>query len=304
MPKKLGNLVNYKYLILTRLGEALFPYINSQGFEGFLHGRGDGVRKSMVSGIQALVVRQLGLARLGLIPGGTFTDIARNTVSLTTDGFFERASTGRIAVWRDCRVERLSARDGRSYVELSTGQVLPADLVIAGTGFRQRVPFLTGELQRELVDDAGNFQLYRQILPLTVPKLAFLGYNSSFFSPLGAEMAALWVAVHLAGGIDLPSVEVRRAHVEERLRWTEERTQGKHSHGTNVIPFSMHNIDEILSDVGADVSRATRVKQWLLPITPSDYQTVSAQVHRRLARSADSRWRSASSPVTDDHRVS
>ena len=40
MPKKLGNVLNYKYLLLTRLGEGLFRYIKPKGFERFLHGPG------------------------------------------------------------------------------------------------------------------------------------------------------------------------------------------------------------------------------------------------------------------------
>ncbi len=307
MPKLLLNRLNYKYLMLTRMGEALFPWIDSRGFERFLHGRGVGVRNAMVGSLQSQVVRQLGLTRLGLVPPGRFTDIARSTVSLTTDGFYDQVGSGRIKVQRDCRIDRLSVRDGQPSVELSDGTVLPADLVIAGTGFRQRVPFLSDETRRELLDERGDFQLYRQILPLTVPKLAFLGYNSSFFSPLGSELAALWVADHLAGDLDLPPVEDRRAQVEERLRWTEQRTEGKHAHGTNVIPFSMHNIDEILGDVRADVGAGTRLKQWLLPIDPSAYRVVSEQLHRRLdpPKPIGRAWRPALPVrVRDDHSVS
>ena len=41
----------------------------------------------------------------------------------------------------------------------------------------------------------------------------------------------------------------------------EERTEGHHARGTNIIPFSLHNIDEILSDVGLDVSQAKKAEQ-------------------------------------------
>ena len=47
--------------------------------------------------------------------------------------------------------------------------------------------------------------LYRQIRPVDVPGLYFNGYNSSFFSPLNAEMAAVWIAADLAGTVALPS---------------------------------------------------------------------------------------------------
>ena len=282
MPKRLGNLLNYKYLLLTRLGEALFPYLDARGFEAFLNGRGRAVRDAMIGGLRAQVIRQLNLERCGLVPSGSFTDIARSTVSLVSDEFYERVLGGQIVVHREAEIDRLLVRDGRSWCRLDSGAELPADLVICGTGFRQRVPFLSPAMQRELLDERGNFQLYRQILPLTVPKLAFSGYNSSFFSPLSAEVAALWIAKYLTGAIRLPPVEQRRARVERRLHWMEQRTEGKHARGTNIIPFSMHNIDEMLLDIGFDVSAATKLKQWLLPVDPGAYRTVADQLRARL----------------------
>jgi dimethylaniline monooxygenase (N-oxide forming) len=281
MPKKLGNLLNYKYLMLTRTGEAMFPYIDSQRSGRSRTGPGRMLGKSMIRGLQSVVVRQLGLRPLGLVPRGSFTDIARSTVSLATDRFYDQVADGAITVRRDCAITRLLAQEGRPAVELSTGEIVAADAVVCGTGFHQRVPFLSPELQHALFDDRGNFELYRQILPLTVPKLAFAGYNSSLFSPLSAEIAALWIAGHLTGTLDLPSVGARRAHVQKRLRWMEERTQGKHARGTNIIPFSLHNIDEMLSDLGVDVSRAARVRQWLMPVSPRAYRDLGERLRRQ-----------------------
>jgi len=286
MPRLLGNRLNYKYLLLTRLGEALFPYPGRTGVERFLHGRGGRVTSSIISGLQAVISRQLRLRSLGLTPPGRFTDIARNTISLVTEGFFSRVEAGRITVYRDNEIVRLLVADGRPSAQFSSGEIVPADLVVCGTGFRQRVPFLSEAMQAELTDERGNFELYHQVLPLSVPKLAFVGYNSSFFCPLGAELGAVWIADHLNGSIRLPAAPERRAQVQERLQWTEERTQGRHSHGTNVIPFSMHQIDEMLADLGVNVDRLTRIKQWLLPVDPGAYRAVIGQVHRRhgLAR--------------------
>jgi cation diffusion facilitator CzcD-associated flavoprotein CzcO len=281
VPRRLGNLLNYKYLLLTRMGEGLFPYRKTSGFERFLHGRGAGVTRSMVGSVQALISRQLGLKAAGLEPRGPFTDIARSTVSLVTEDFHPRIAEGRIVVRRDDEIVRLLVQGGRPSAQLGSGEIVPADLVICGTGFHQRVPFLADEVQAQLFDQDGNFELYHQILPLSVPKLAFVGYNASFFSPLGSEIGALWVADYLGGTMPLPPVAERRARVREWLRWTEERTRGKHSRGTNVIPFSMHQIDEMLADIRLDVDRKTRFKQWLLPVDPGSYQVVAAKLHRR-----------------------
>jgi dimethylaniline monooxygenase (N-oxide forming) len=284
MPKRLGNVLNYKYLMLTRLGEGLFRYIRPRGVERFLHGPGRPLRDAMMASVQAVVTRQLRLERLGLVPRGGFEDIARSTVSLATDGFYEKVREGTIVVHKDTVISRLGSDGGRPVAALSTGEVVPADTVVCGTGFEQRVPFFSEELQTKLTDGRGNFELYHQIQPLDVPRLSFSGYNSSFFSPLSAEVAALWIANFLMGGFDLPPVEKRRADVHARLRWMEQRTNGHHARGTNVIPFSMHNVDEMLEDIGIDVSVPRRGLQWLLPVNPSAYQKVVAELLARRTR--------------------
>lgn len=281
MPRKVMNVLNYKYLMLTRMGEGLFPYIEIKGFEKFLHGAGSGVRDSMIASLQKISTRQLKLDKLGLVPEGTFDRIARSTVSLSTDELYEQVIAGKTEIARECEIASLGARDGKPVATLTDGRTVPADLVVCGTGFKQVVPFLPQSVQDEITDERGNFELYRQILPLTVKRLHFCGYNSSFYSPLSAEVAALWIATHLMGGLDLPSVEKRREHVRRRLKWMEERTEGKHARGTNIIPFSMHNVDEMLDEIGINVGPFTRFKQWLLPIDARDYRMVTRKLLER-----------------------
>ncbi len=144
------------------------------------------------------------------------------------------------------------------------------------------MPFLDDDLQARLLDDRGNFQLYRQVLPHDVPHLTFAGYNSSLFSPLSAEVAALWTAAHLADAVDLPSVEERRRLVADRVDWMEKRTEGKHARGTNVIPFSLHQIDEMLADLDLQLPAATRAGQWLLPVDPKAYRHLPGRLRARL----------------------
>ncbi|MFE5309930.1 flavin-containing monooxygenase [Isoptericola sp. NPDC056605] len=284
LPKRLGNALNYKYLLLTRMGEGLFRYETlSGGVEKFLHGPGDGVRRSMLASVGAVSVKQFRLKELGLVPRGEFADIARSTVSLATDSFFEQVSEGRIDVHRESEIERFAVDDdGAPVAVLDDGTTVRADLVVCGTGFHQRVPFLDDDLQARLLDDRGNFQLYRQVLPHDVPHLTFAGYNSSLFSPLSAEVAALWTAAHLAGAVDVPPVEERRELVASRVDWMEKRTEGKHARGTNVIPFSLHQIDEMLTDLDLQLPAATRAGQWLLPVDPKAYRHLPGRLRERI----------------------
>jgi hypothetical protein len=282
VPRKIGGVVNFKMLLLTRMGEALFRYRTLRGFEKFLHGPGNGLRRRMVNSIGSVSVRQFKLKQLGLVPNGTMEGIVRGAIGLATEGFFEGVEAGSIAVHRDVTVARLLVRDGAPHAELSDGAVLPADLVVCATGYVQGVPFLDDEVQQQLLDERGNFMLYRQILPVGVEGLYFNGYNSSFFSPLNAEMAAVWVAGHLGGQVVLPSPEAMRSAVVDQLAFMDSATDGHHCRGTKIIPFSMHNVDEVLSDLDLNIKRRVRASHWLNPIDPAAYRGVTPQVLARI----------------------
>lgn len=286
MPRKVRGVVNYKYLMLTRLGEGLFRYHTPVGMERLLHAGGSKIAGGMLGTVQKVTTRQLGLPQLGLVPHGTFADIARSTVSLATEGFFEQVANGKIAVHRDTTISRFVRSDGRPYAQLSTGESIPADIVIAATGWTQDLPFLPREVRERLVDGNGDYLLYRQIHPIDVPDLSFAGYNSSFFSPLSAEVSAIWIGSLLGGNHRLPGRDEMVRVTRERLAWMRERTGGRHAHGTNVIPFSVHGIDEALSDVGMNVGPLTRAKQWLMPIDPGDYRWIAPRLARRLGAPA------------------
>ncbi len=284
VPRKIGGVLNFKMLLLTRMGEALFRWQHPRGMEKFLHGAGNGIRLRMLGSVEAVTVRQYKLRELGLLPSGQLQDIVRTAIGLVSDGFFERVGDGRIRVRRDQTVKRLLEKDGAPYAELADGTLLRADLVVCGTGYRQELPFLEPELQSRLKDERGNFLLYRQVLPVDVPDLTFAGYNSSFFSPLNAEMAAIWIGGLLAGAVPLPDPDAMREQVRGRIAFLDDATSGHHSHGTKIIPFSMHNVDEVLDDLDLNISKLTRANHWLNPVNPKAYRKVADRLRERLGQ--------------------
>jgi hypothetical protein len=283
VPRKVHGKVNFKYLLLTRLGEALFRFAYLRGPEKFLHGPGNPVRRRMVDSLGSAFVKQYELERLGLVPAGTMQDIVKGAIGLVTEGFYDAVDAGRIAVHRDRTISRLLVDEGRPSAELSDGTVLPADLVVCATGFTQGVPFLDQDVQQRLLDDNANFMLYRQVLPVDVPDLYFAGYNSSFFSPLNAEIGALWIAGHLADQVDIPDAGGRRQAVVDRLAFMDVATNGHHCRGTKIIPFSLHNVDELLADLGTNINPAVRARHWLAPVEPAAYRGVVRTLTRRAA---------------------
>jgi len=276
IPKKLAGKLNFKHLFLNRLGEGLFRYIRVKGFEAFLHGPGKFIRNGMMSSVESVIARQLKLRETGLHPGTKLETIARSTVSLVTDGFYEKIADGSLG-FRRAVIAKLEP--GKA--TLDTGETLAADLIVCGTGWHQRCSFLPPEILEKVTDKAGNFRLYRSMIPTGISKLAFNGYNSSFFSQLNAEVSALWLADHLSGGVALPPVAERETYIDERLAWMEERTDGKHSKGTNIIPFSVHHMDELLADIDLPLSLPTRLKHWLKVINAADYAPLTSRLLQR-----------------------
>jgi hypothetical protein len=286
VPRKINNVVNFKMLLLTRLGESLFRYQYLRGFEKFLHGPGNGIRRGMLNSIGSVSVKQFKLKQLGLVPRGQMEDIVKGAIGLATEGFFEGVESGAIRVHRDQTISRLLVHDGVPSVELADGTVLPADIVLYSTGFTQGVPFLDESIASGLFDERDNFMLYRHIKPVDFSGLWFNGYNSSFFSPLNAEMAAVWIAADAAGDIALPEPAAMRAAIVEHLAFMDEAANRHHSRGTKIIPFSMHNVDEVLGDLRVNIPAPVRFSHWINPIAPSAYRSITPRVLSRLPRAA------------------
>ena len=282
VPRKLHGVVNFKMLLLTRMGEALFRYRVLRGMEKFLHGPGNGLRRRMLNSVGGVSVKQFHLRELDLLPPGAMEDIVKGAIGLATEGFFEGVRAGAITVHPHTVIQRLLEKDGSPYAELVDGSVLPADLIVCSTGFTPSAAFLPEDVQAEVFDDRGNFVLYRQILPPTVQGLYFNGYNSSFFSPLNAEMAALWIAADLAGVLDKPTEEEMRVAAEEQLAFMDVAVAGHHNHGGKIIPFSLHNVDEVLGDLDLNIGRMTRASHWLNPVNPAAYRSVTPKLLGRL----------------------
>ena len=280
IPKMIANKLNYKHLFLSRMSEALFRYIHLRGMDKFFHTLGNPIRKAMLNSVEFLVERQLGLKRLGLHPNTPLESIARSTVSLVSDDFYQNIEADKIGIKKQAVITALNGKQAL----LSNGETVPVDLIVCGTGWQQVCPFLEQDIIDRVTDEEGNFRLFRSMIPVDVPRLAFNGYNSSFFSQLNCEVGALWLADYLNQGFELPSSAEQNRDIDERLAWMEKRTLGKHSKGTNIIPFSIHHIDELLEDMQMNIDRFTQLKQWLGALQPKVYGHILPALQKKYDR--------------------
>ena len=73
-----------------------------------------------------------------------------------------------------------------------------------------------------------------------------------------------------------------RQQVTEQLAFMDDATDTHHCHGGKIIPFSMHNVDEVLGDLDVNISAAVRALHWLMPVDPAAYRRITPAVLKRL----------------------
>jgi dimethylaniline monooxygenase (N-oxide forming) len=103
------------------------------------------------------------------------------------------------------------ARLAGDRVVLEDGRDLPADALLAGTGYRAAFPFLPGAVTAPAVERQS---LYRGIVSLAHPDLYFVGmvYGHGALLPM-FEAQARWVASVLTGRLRLPDHDAMRASI-------------------------------------------------------------------------------------------
>lgn len=268
LPKRLlGGLVPYRYLLFTRLGGALLPRYHNESCVRAVDKLPDGLKRGLWKAVTWDLRRSAGLDGIdeatpeAPLPSG----VVRTGVY--PDGFVDALERGAITPVRTT-IERFD-RDG---LRLGTGECLPADAVIFGTGFRRDVPFLPADL--DCWTDDGRFRAYRSIVPPSTDDLGFVGFRQTFANFLSMEVSAHWLAAYFREA--LPSMPTRaemRDAVDRRLAWqTETMTL---SDGFEFGPYVLHAVDELLHDLGVSPDRgATPLHEYLLPPATRQYRDV------------------------------
>ena len=280
VPRYFGNKVNMKYLLFSRFSEAFFDAPEKTAFQKFLHTAGKPLVWLQWRTLEALLTRQFGLRKCGMRPAHRIEDQIGCSLGVEPPGFYERVRSGAI----EAHCTEIDRFEGRTVV-LKNGTRLDCDVVVFGTGFRQALPFFGQDVHRVLTDNSGLFRLYRNILPPTLPNLAFIGYNSSFFSTLTSEIAAQWLAAAMAGRLALPFKEAMEHSVDQALTWRRTVRPGAAEFGGScVAPFNFMHLDSLMRDLGLR-TRASRngLREFFKPIDPKDYGKLLKDLSRQPA---------------------
>jgi len=105
-------------------------------------------------------------------------------------------------------------------VVLTDGSTKEADVVIFGTGFTKSYAYLE-QRERELLGrQSDGLHLYRNVFPLHVPNLCFIGAEVSTFNNILTQgLQALWLSQVLSGRIQLPPADAMAKDVDAAKSW-------------------------------------------------------------------------------------
>lgn len=276
IPKKFFGKLNYKYVLINRLGESLFSYYKNYGIEKFLHGSGKFLLNSIWTMMAWALKKQLKLDKNGLLPEMHVSELGNSRLSLTTNGFYEKVTDGAITA-KKAEITKLC----KGGATLNTGEFVELDHLICGTGWRQTISFMEEDVLQKIRDKKGVFRLYRNILPTSVKNLAFVGYNSSLCCQFTSEIAAHWTAQYFKQALHLPSKTMMDARLEDYLKWLYNRTTiAVPAYGTCLVPFTFHYADDLMRDMGLSPRRANPIIEWLTPFNPARYKGLTKELQQ------------------------
>lgn len=144
-----------------------------------------------------------------LIPKYSFRNV--ENLSRMTDEFIKVKREGRI-------IRKLASIDeiiDETTIRLDSGETLQADMIVCATGFIEQVSFLSETLSRAVgqnkitptSNEGSDLDLYRRIIPVGVPNIAFIGLPAAASTWMLFEVQSHWTSDYFLSRIKLPTNE-------------------------------------------------------------------------------------------------
>ncbi|KZM48829.1 NAD(P)/FAD-dependent oxidoreductase [Labrenzia sp. OB1] len=240
--------INFKRLLYIRAQERQFNQWDKTPFQKLASTVFKPLIWANFRGLETLLKIQLKLKKHNMVPDTPIEKEVSCSVPIVTPGLIKCLDEGTIK-------PVLGTFD--SYEEdglrLSTGETVPCDLAILAVGWKLGVPYLPQKYQDKLIEEDGQYRVYRLSVNPDLPDMGFVGFNSSFCTVLSAEMIANWLVRYADGKLaNQPSAAEMNENIDMMLNWKrKERPAAKVYGGLCSAPFHFKHFDELLNDMGA-----------------------------------------------------
>ncbi|MFI2435379.1 flavin-containing monooxygenase [Streptomyces sp. NPDC018693] len=253
------GLVGYKWILFTRLGEALLPRYHDPACIRAIDRIDERVKRALWWLITHDMLFSTGLYRLPkhLRPARALPFHLAHA-GVMPRGYVQAVRHGLIAP----KVSAVEAYTEQG-LRLATGEEVTADVIVFATGHHKVFPFLDRRVP--VHDSAGRLRLYRGIVPPDADRLGFVGFRQVFNNIMGMELTAHWLTRHFRATLrTTPGEQEMQNTIDARLAWQEQVLPG--SGGYDFGPYDIHCADELLHDMGLPSHRAGNLlAEYLLP---------------------------------------
>ena len=248
--------INFKHLIYMRTQEQQYNAWNQTR----LHKIVTTLLKPFIwanfRAVETLLKLQLGMKKWNMIPDEPIDKAVSCAIPIVTPGLFESFNSGDIKP-----IQGTIDHYHHGQVVLDNGESHACDVVIQAIGWNLGLPFLADESLNRLIDDDGQYRVYRFSVNPNLPNMGFVGFNSSFCSVLSAEMIANWLVRFADRQLVIqPSRADMEANIQTMLYWRrKERPAAKVYGGLCSAPFHFKHFDELLADMGATKTKRKNI---------------------------------------------
>lgn len=160
---------------------------------------------------------------------------------------------------------------------LSDGSTKQADVVVFGTGFTKSYGYLEPHTREMLGRQSDGLHLYRNIFPMGLRDLCFVGAEVSTFNNILTQgLQALWLSQVLCGQMLLPTAQVMTREINFVKAWKESWMPMKADRAAILQLHMMKYHDQLCIDMGVNHLR----KGWnflaeiFAPYAAADYASL------------------------------
>ncbi|MEP1932809.1 MAG: NAD(P)/FAD-dependent oxidoreductase [Roseibium sp.] len=253
LPYFIGG-INFKHLLYMRAQEQQFNAWSPSFLGSVLSTLFKPLIWANFRGLEMMLKTQLGLKKWDMVPDTPIEKEASCSLPIVTPGLFEGFKDGTIKPIRGT-IDRYEC----GHAVLTTGDRIPCDLSVLAVGWKLGIPYLAQEYQDKLIEQDGQYRVYRLAVNPDLPDMGFVGFNSSFCTVLAAEMVANWLVRYADGKLaNQPNDSQVYDNIDMMLDWKRnERPAAKVYGGLCSAPFHFRHFDELLADMGAAKRKRT-----------------------------------------------
>jgi dimethylaniline monooxygenase (N-oxide forming) len=279
VPRKILDLIPFKFATYSRFGHALLPtHHDVSALAWWLHALFTPL-KWLVWRLVELIFRLQFQIPKEMLPSSRIEIDTFTGGQILTYEARDMINAGELKICRGA-IERYTptgiALKRGVHVEGNGTASIDCNMVVYGTGFTKTYDYLEPSVRAALQIHGDGLYLYRSVLPVGVPDLAFLGAEvSTFNNILTHGLQAAWLSAVLCGSLKLPLAGEMQRSVEKEMHWKRTWMPSTSARAAIQQLHMPKYHDKLVEDMGyATCRKSNPMFELLSPYTARDYRPI------------------------------